>query len=195
MISDGTEDARPAEMYAQHEELWARKEIEECLLRYTRGIDRHDDELAMSAYHPDARDDHVTFVGSGYGLVEWAGGLHSDQFRAHSHHITNTAIELEGDQAHVETYFIFAAVKLDGFETVLGGGRYVDRFERREGVWGIADRACVCEWGYEGALEHLYANAVGFSQDRDDIVYRRPFRVERAARVLGEGGDDAVRLG
>ena len=36
----------------------AKLEIQEALARYARGIDRQDVELAKSAYHPDATDEH-----------------------------------------------------------------------------------------------------------------------------------------
>jgi hypothetical protein len=191
-MTDRIEPARLEAMLAEHEELWAHKQIGECLLRYTRGIDRHDSELAKSAYHPDARDDHVYYVGSGAGLVAWADELHASQFRAHNHHLTNVAIELAGEVAHVESYFIFAAVKLEGYDTVLGGGRYIDRFECRDGRWAIAERVCICEWGYEGALEMLYANGVPATQDREDLVYRRPLRVTRDDRSPAADGADVM---
>ena len=35
-----------------------RFDIQQCLLRYTRGVDRHDRELMLSAYWPDAFDEH-----------------------------------------------------------------------------------------------------------------------------------------
>ncbi len=37
--------------------LLDKEAIREASLRYTRGIDRHDDDLAAQAYHPDATDD------------------------------------------------------------------------------------------------------------------------------------------
>ena len=46
--------------------LLDKQEIAECITRLTRGMDRHDVELARSAMHPDARDDHALFIGSGY---------------------------------------------------------------------------------------------------------------------------------
>ena len=35
-----------------------RQDILDCLHRYTRGVDRHDRALMLSAYHPDAFDEH-----------------------------------------------------------------------------------------------------------------------------------------
>jgi hypothetical protein len=56
------------------------------------------------------------------------------------------------------------------------GGRYVDRFERRDGEWKIAHRAMVREWD---KVEHIeLAFAPGRYPDGrrgpDDISYARP---------------------
>ena len=53
-------------------------------------------------------------------------------------------IELNGDIAEVETYG-FAAGR-EPSQTALFGGRYLDRFERRNGVWKIARRTYVLDW-------------------------------------------------
>ena len=68
--------------------LLDRAAIEECLLRYTRGIDRHDTELTMSAFHPDALDTHGTFEGGPRQVAEWANEQHELRWTNHQHYIT-----------------------------------------------------------------------------------------------------------
>lgn len=172
------------------------REIEDCLLRYCRGIDRHDTEMAKSAYHADARDDHAARIGLGRGLPDWANGVHDMAFSGHQHYITNTMIELDGDIAHVETYFILAAVKKETGEHSLGGGRYIDRFERRDGVWGIADRIVTHEWWNEPeTLKTVSALSVAAEANGADPAYRRPLRADRDDRVLfGPGGAEPVPI-
>ena len=41
-----------------------RHEIQECLFRYVRGVDRRNWDLVRSAYHPDAYDDHGNYKGN-----------------------------------------------------------------------------------------------------------------------------------
>jgi SnoaL-like protein len=159
-------------------ELLDKQEITECILRFARGVDRHDAELARSVYHDGARDDHAMFVGSGEELVEWADELHDQLFRGHQHYVSNVLIELEGDQAHAESYVIRVAGKKDSHEHALGGGRYLDRLERRDGEWRIVDRVLVIEWDDE--YEAIAGLSLAFSQDRGDPSYARPLRVERA---------------
>jgi hypothetical protein len=173
-------------------ELLDRQQISDCLHRYSRGLDRFDRELAQSAYHPDALDDHQAFIGNGHALVEWADGFHKDVWDSHQHHLTNMTIELEGDTAHTETYFIVTARKKDSFETFLCGGRYIDRFERRHGEWRIAARVATSEWVLD---EQVAATMIPLSfaatRDRDDASWRRPLNVERESRVVfGPGSSD-----
>ena len=162
-----------------------KQEIFECLLRYTRGIDRHDVELARSAYHEDGRDDHAHFVGSGYDMIDWVNEAHDQLFRGHQHYIANVQIDLEGDQAHAETYNLVVGQKRDGLGHILGGGRYLDRLERREARWRIVDRIVIVEWAdtYEEHADLAFPP----TQDRSDPSYDRPLRVTRQERRPGVG--------
>ncbi len=165
--------------------LLDKEEIREACLKYTRGVDRHDADIAAGAYHEGAVDDHGTFVGDAKGFIKHVNELHARNWSVHHHYITNQTIDLDGDTAHVETYYLAALRREDG--TVdLAGGRYVDRVERRNGVWAIADRACLVEWAGElpkapGGIGDLF---IGGSRDRSDISYARPLKLSRPHRDL-----------
>ena len=156
-----------------------RAAIEECLLRYTRGIDRHDVELVMSAFHPDALDTHGTFEGGPRDVAEWANEQHGLRWDRHMHYITNTTVDIDGDVAHTDTYYFIVLRRQDGSGQEFMGGRYVDRFERRAGDWRIARRVVTAEWIGDGdagrptmqSLLGLYEEA---TWDRADISYQRP---------------------
>ena len=170
-------------------DLADRSEIVDCLTRYARGMDRQDRDLVRSAYHDDAIDDHIGFVGRVDDFIDWAFGFHASQVR-HQHYLTNHTIDLDGDVAHVETYYLFVAtVPDDAAPLSATGGRYVDRFERRDGRWAIAARLCVVEWMSElrslldtPSVEFL-ALAGTMSRDRSDASYQRPFVLDRAWHV------------
>lgn len=162
-----------------------RAAILDCLTRYARGMDRLDRELARSAYHDDAIDDHVGFVGRVDDFLDWAFGYHATQVR-HQHYVSNHSLEIDGDEAHAETYYLF--VGSDGDERApltVTGGRYLDRFERRDGRWAIAARMCLVEWRTEtpsqlgdGAVDVV--SLVGtMSRDRNDSSYERPLALRR----------------
>ena len=121
-----------------------RQEIYDCLLRYTRGIDRHDKELMLSAYHPDAFDEHGFCNDVAEKFCDWAIGFHSQIQTNHHHIITNHTVELDGDTAHAETYYSFWGENKEG-PPLLAFGRYIDRFEKRDGKWGIAYRVCITD--------------------------------------------------
>ncbi|ADP80866.1 nuclear transport factor 2 family protein [Pseudofrankia inefficax] len=163
-----------------------RADIIDCLARYARGMDRLDRDLARSAYHDDAIDDHAGFVGPVDAFLDWSFAYHRQQFR-HQHYVTNHHIELAGDEAHVETYYLFVATERDPDEPLkVYGGRYVDRFERRDGRWAIAGRVCLPEWRAETTVFHPdLGGAVPLvnviSEDRTDTSYLRPLVVNSPA--------------
>jgi hypothetical protein len=162
-----------------------KSEIWDCLVRYARGMDRLDRALARSAYHDGAIDDHVGFVGEVDEFLDWAFAYHRGQVR-HQHYLTNSHMELDGDQAHVETYYMFIGTERDpSAPLTVFGGRYIDRFERRDGRWGIAVRICLVEWATD-PRSLLSAEAAEFvavagtvARDATDSSYERPLQPRR----------------
>src|SRR5579864_7670008 len=113
-------------------------EIRQALMRYCRGVDRGDEDLINSAFHPGAIDDH----GQPRPATELARGV-AQNFHSQLMHFTgNVLIELDGDSASVESYFISFSPFEEGATTYTRSraGRYLDRFERRNGEWKIVHR-------------------------------------------------------
>jgi hypothetical protein len=134
----------------------ARSEIEQALLRYARGVDRQDWALVKSVYHDNATDQHGEFQGSIDDFIRYLIQRHAN-IEQSIHFITNVTVELVGEHAAlVESYYFcqqrlksaesiekaFGKVFVANDETIQlnASGRYIDRFERREGSWKIADR-------------------------------------------------------
>ena len=131
------------------DEIAAHIEIRQVLYRYCRGVDRGDRAMLKSVYHPDAEDDHGSWRGLGRDFADYIVDALDGADSASQHHITNVLIELDGDRAAVESYFLaFHPYRVDGQPERLAfvGGRYLDRFERRDGVWRIAKRRVVLDW-------------------------------------------------
>lgn len=173
------------------QKLIDRQEILDCLTRYCRGVDRLDRDILLSAYHPDATDDHGIFVGSPVQFADWVFNMHGTQQKRTNHTIANHSCEIDGDIAHAETYCIYFGNNKDGTIDVVGN-RYIDRFERRNGEWRIADRICMVEW-YGGlgeanhplmiaAMGELMSNAPN-ERDRSDTSYARPLRITRSHKI------------
>jgi hypothetical protein len=95
-----------------------------------------------------------------------------------THSVGTVIIELDGDVAYVESYYETergepAEAGVDGEYLVMSGGRYVDRFERRDGgPWRIAKRVLMVEW----SRRDLVPIAEGLRRgpmDRSDPAYQR----------------------
>ncbi len=163
-----------------------RAEIYDCMQRYARGIDRQDRALMRSAYHDGAVDDHVGFVGDVDDFIDWALAYHSSQTR-YQHYLLNHTAEIDGDQAHAETYYLFVGTdRAPANHLTVTGGRYVDRLERRDGRWAIADRVCLVEFMNESQsllTEAALALVPGTRQPRHDGAdpsYDRPLTASRS---------------
>lgn len=173
------------------QELSDRQEILDCIHRYCHGMDRLDRDLVLSAYHPGAWDDHGTICAPAEDFVDFTIKRHVEFLTdTHHHFVTNHRCEIDGDVAHATTYFLYSGTAKKAPDAdqepqvILSGGRYIDRLERRDGTWAIADRVCLIEWN--GAL-----NATGMpetgglaisgvaARDRSDLQYQRPLCVQR----------------
>lgn len=119
-----------------------KQEIFELSARYMRGLDRIDLDLLKSVYWPDATDARGFVDGNAHDFCDFAVDILSEHLANH-HMIGQALIEVEGDTAYGEIYFqAFHRVVQDGGERDFWViGRYIDRYERREGVWKIAHRA------------------------------------------------------
>ena len=160
--------------------LFDKAEILDCMQRYARGMDRLDRELARSAYHDDAVDDHLGYSGDVEGFLDWAFQYHDSQVR-HQHFLHNHSVEVDGDVAHAETYYVFVGTERDPEAPLtMVGGRYVDRLERREGRWAIVVRRCLVEWATNPPsllpVEDLGLGGT-VARDRSDVSYDRPLTI------------------
>jgi 3-phenylpropionate/cinnamic acid dioxygenase small subunit len=136
------------------EQFMARAEIHDVLYRYCHACDRRDPAMLKSVYHPGAVDNHNTFNGPADAFVDYIMARFEQVYALTQHHITNINIEFHGDTAYVESYFIaYHRHKNDFDRDSQTGGRYVDRFEKRDGKWLIASRDVVVDWTAD--LEHL----------------------------------------
>ncbi len=172
-----------AELAATLDYVKSRLDILDCVNRYTRGMDRLDRESALSAFHADAQLEYGVFVGSPAAFFDYFHELHLHHHKSTNHMLCNHLCDLDGDVAHTETYFAVANNNASEPPFSLAGGRYVDRFERRDGRWAIATRVCVGEWdatpGNELAATLIakFKEIISIGRDRDDVSYQRPLTI------------------
>lgn len=139
--------------------LMAEREIRRRLLDYCHGIDRCDVALTASAYHPDARDDHGSFVGTGHEFAGYAAESLATRFEATQHTIGEAAIDFVGDtEADVCTYVHAEHLgrDADGLFLVTFEGEYRDRFACRDDAWRIAARTVVHTWDSTRRIEAAF---------------------------------------
>ena len=156
------------------EKLVDKQAIYEVLLRYCRGIDRLDMALVRSCYHAGAIDHHPGFEGERDAYIAWVEPL-LRRLVSTQHLLGNHLIELDGDRARSETYVTaYHLARPDSGPSVTTGLRYVDRFERRDGAWRIADRVVLREWMREERDQRSTNPSEGpaGARDRTDPVYR-----------------------
>lgn len=137
----------------------SRLAIHDLAMAYARGVDRADADLLKSIFHADATVVAGAFNGPAAHFAEHVTALCRDSFDSCFHSIANEWVEVSGDHAVGELYVI-AHVHADGRD-IMTGGRYIDRYERREDVWKIASRTFVTDWNSNNPTtresEGLYA--------------------------------------
>jgi hypothetical protein len=152
-----------------------RQEILDVMHQYAHGCDRSDEARIAEVYLPTAIDNHGQYNGPGkaFAKVVCDGNKERDSM---SHLLGQSQIHVDGDKAGAETYFNATIARMeDGVRYVdMMGGRYVDKFERHDGKWRIADRVCTCEWSMTLKVENEWQAGTGFywgKWDKTDISY------------------------
>ena len=129
------------------EAVVAQQAISELGCRYARGVDRGDPEIIRSAFHDDAAIVSGAFNGPAMEFATAIGGLLDETSTRVAHTVTNHWIDIDGDTAVGESYVVaFQGTKGDSPQDVMTGGRYIDRYERRNGEWKISHRTFVMDW-------------------------------------------------
>ena len=162
------------------EDILAKDEIRDIIMRLARGTDRRDKDLMRSCYHPDATDDHGAFRGNGDEFSDWV--VETLQPMKTQHFLGQIRIEVEGNIASAESYceahHVFEPLPdMMPPEGMPSGEvdwimhlRYLDRFEKRvDGRWLIANR--LCAWDFEYMVPASYKWDLGetFIRGRIDL--------------------------
>jgi 3-phenylpropionate/cinnamic acid dioxygenase small subunit len=126
-------------------EISDRFEIQDLLTRYTVAIDQKDWRLLDACFTPDAQLDYTSAGGIKGGYPEVRAWLQKAlaPFPMTLHFISNTTLELRGDEARARTYVLnpMGFPNPDGsLHLFTVGAFYVDRLVRTAGGWRIAER-------------------------------------------------------
>ena len=152
----------------------ARAEIHDLAMAYCRGVDRADEALIASIFAPDSAVVTGVVNGTGAAFAIAICDFVRSELDLCFHSVANEWIEIDGDEAVGELYAIAHMVK-DGQEMTTGG-RYLDRYVRRDGKWLIQSRTFVTDWNMShpstlerGGFYEALSNWGRFG--KDDPVY------------------------
>jgi SnoaL-like domain len=155
------------------DELLDKAELRELAMRYARAIDRCDRTALLELYHEDAIDHHgAGFRGTPLEFADYVQKTGA-AFEVSAHYILNTRYVCAGDRAEGELYFVaYHRTRPPSPQEITVAGRYLDRYERRSGVWKISRRSLVWDWAdttpmASAALQLLRSLGEGGSQDKD----------------------------
>jgi hypothetical protein len=129
------------------DQIRSRQQIEEQLHRWARGADRIDIEEMQSVFHPKANINYGYSNGPVEEFLPWVVKFHSEELVWTSHWIVNLLIKFEENKAHSEAG-VDCCLRYkgkDGLADLIVAGRYLDRWERRDGEWRIIDRTSVLD--------------------------------------------------
>jgi ketosteroid isomerase-like protein len=135
---------------ASLQEMLDEYQLRKLVHGYCRAVDRGDLAQLRGLYHDDAEDDHGAF--STGSVDEFLGQLAAARpyLRSMQHHVTTTNFAISGGTAEGEIYSIahhtFAAGDRD--VDVVVGGRYLDKYEKRDGTWKFLARAIATDWAH-----------------------------------------------
>jgi len=161
------------------------QDIKEVLFKYVRGIDRIDDDLARTCFHPGATVNLGAFRGPIEDLLAFgatqlqAKGKDVLEYEICSHPMFQNYIEFaDDDLARCESYMMSISRRWVKGQVInaVGVGRLIDRFERKDGAWKIMERTMVMDQYFEVPPETFDLTYAGDSANRgklgpDDPLY------------------------
>jgi hypothetical protein len=126
------------------ERLVAKEGIQQAFDNYALGMDLHDLDRFLSAWHPDATfiqdNPKGEFVGH-QRLQEWVESVWSG-YACTNHLVGNVSVEFKSSTLATSIGgCVGLLVQADGSYQP-GGAHYFDRYELRDGVWRISYRKC-----------------------------------------------------
>lgn len=178
------------------DELADREAIRQVIYTWFRAIDRLDPDLAHTAFWDEATMDGVGPKRPAREFVPALLGPEGRFRKAYthtSHYAVNSLVDWRGDTAQAETYAV-AYHRLPKDREILEGAlghrfqdlggdpdreydltvgvRYLDRFEKREGVWKVAAKKLILDWTqaglYTGLIEGGMFAAMPYHAHRGD---------------------------
>ncbi|WP_428341458.1 nuclear transport factor 2 family protein [Mycobacterium sp.] len=156
------------------------------------------DELA-GLFHPDATIEITWFSGLARDFIEGSRSMDQSALRT-KHFIGEPVITFAGDRALVETNAMIIGENTDLDLGTTTHNRFLDRVQRRDGIWRIAQRDSVYDFSSftfpYGRIDIDTAAARGFPREYFALAYllvESGFRVDRVFATRGSDLEQRIR--
>jgi len=128
--------------------MLAEREIRNIAHTCSHYVDRGNIPALRELFHPDAIAEYGFNKSKTVDEFLEHFTIQRPQLSGVQHHVTTVAIKVDGDYAEAENYAIAHCniEEDDGLKTFVIGGRYLDKYERRDGVWKISHRLGLEDW-------------------------------------------------
>jgi len=147
-------------------------DIRTLLAEYCHACDRSDWDMVAGVYAgEDSFDDHGLVQAPGPEYAKVMGGIVRELTDSLSHIMGQSLIEVDGDEAAAETFFLslIRGPHDDGTPRLnLMAGRFIDRFVRLDGAWKIKHRTAVRDSSITLKIEEDDYAANGFKPGTRD---------------------------
>ncbi|MFE6886811.1 nuclear transport factor 2 family protein [Streptomyces sp. NPDC057694] len=139
-------------------------------------------------FHPDARIEITWFEGAASAFVDASARMATTDLRT-KHLITAPSVTFsaDGTRAVSETNAVIVAENSSINLGCNGHNRFIDRLERRDGVWGIVDRKSVYDFA-------TFTFPAGITEVDAEVVAKYPREYGALAYVLDRSGFPVARV-
>ena len=145
--------------------------IQQTTTRYCRALDWLDESLLRTCYTKDAAIDYGFYEGNVDGFYPVV--MEIERATLHrTHFLSNTAIEVQGDVAEVESYGV-ATSTFDNKTLNIFGGRYLNRFQKMGQEWLISKSQYVLDYNFSTDMPSL-GDAMGSLQSGTGLNTAHP---------------------
>lgn len=140
----------------------ARQALHELNVRYAMGVDRRDRAALAALWWPEAVIDFGLFKGCGEEFAALVSAP-NPAVEISDHFISNELFEIDGAFATGRSYVIGVSslVGEGGRYEQMVGGRYLDKYEQREGIWKFRHRLFVVDWMVSQPSNAVWTDGIG----------------------------------
>jgi len=168
------------------QEMLDHYQITRTLKEYCHACDRGDEEHMAGVYLADGWDEHGAISLPGTEFARVMSGMIRDTTDSLAHLLGQSLIEVRGDEAGAETYFIAVShsTREDGQRMCNQlGGRFVDTLHREGDRWLIRHRKVVRDWSISLLVEADWTRESGLAEGARSGL-------DPSCVVLGNGDGD-----